>query len=342
MTTTPKSAPTRTGRPTHAEAAQLDERVREAALEVFLDRGFDRATMEAVAQAAGVTKRTVYGRYRDKHALFAAVITWALSRWTEPLPDIATDDLEQGLLALGRPMLARALDPDIVKLNRIAMAEAERFPEFARNTQSLTWSPRMRAVMDLLQRHVDAGALRIDDIECAAEHFLSLVTLMPARLAMFGITRSPDLEEDHLRHAVSLFLHGVLPRGNGRCCSCTACFRAETVARRPDLACSATVAVWTAGCYKVRCATARERTHEPQWWMRCHISSRVPAKLCMCAILGQTNRSTEFADRYARASPFGSATVSRSPMASRTGTVTAAASGATTPGVSTDAVTPRG
>jgi AcrR family transcriptional regulator len=183
---------------------------------VFLDRGFDRTTMEAVAQAAGVTKRTLYGRYQDKHALFAAVVTWALSRWSEPLPEIDTDDLEQGLLAIGRPMLTRALDPDIVKLNRIAMAEAERFPEFARHTQSLTWSPRMQAVMQLLQRHVDAGAVHIDDIERTAEDFLALVTLMPARLAMFGITRSPEYEEEHLRHAVSLFLNGVLPRGSGR------------------------------------------------------------------------------------------------------------------------------
>ncbi|MGN5237123.1 TetR/AcrR family transcriptional regulator [Rhodococcus sp. SJ-3] len=213
MTTTPKTSRTRTGRPTQAEAAQLSERMREAALGVFLDRGFDRTTMEAVAKAAGVTKRTVYARYPDKNALFAGVVTWALSRWNEPLPDVATDDLEQGLLALGRPMLARAVDPDIVKLNRIAMAEAERFPEFARNTQSLTWSPRMQAVMELLERHMNAGTLRIDDVECAAEDFLALVTLMPARLAMFGITRSPEREEAHLRHAVSLFLHGALSRG---------------------------------------------------------------------------------------------------------------------------------
>jgi len=216
MRTTPEAAPTRTGRPTRAEAAQLAERIREAALAVFLDRGFELTTMEAVAQAAGVTKRTLYGRYSDKHALFAAVVTWALSRWDRPIPDVTAEDLEQGLLAIGRPMLSWALDPDVVKLSRIAVAEADRFPEFAHNTQSLTWSPRMRAVMDLLQRHIDDGALQIDDIESAAEQFLSLVTLMPARLAMFGITRSPEHEEKHLRRAVSLFLNGILPRGADR------------------------------------------------------------------------------------------------------------------------------
>ncbi|OHV30398.1 MULTISPECIES: TetR/AcrR family transcriptional regulator [Pseudofrankia] len=200
------------GRPTATEAAALNEQLRRAAVDVFLEQGYERTTMETVAQAAGITKRTLYARYPDKRALFLSVISWALARQerderlTEPVPD----DLVAGLTAIARTNLARAVDPDIVRLSRMAIAESARFPEFAASSHSMTWSPRMRAAMDLLRRHAAAGTVQIDDLELAAEHFLTLVSAMPAWLAVFGISRTPENEERHLRYAVTLFLNGVL------------------------------------------------------------------------------------------------------------------------------------
>lgn len=202
------------GRPTLAEAAELEERLRKAAVEAFLEHGFDGTTMEAVASAAGISKRTLYARYADKHDLFAAVVDWVLvrQRRDDPILDAPPDDLEAGLTAIGRSALARALDPEIVRLSRIAMNEATRFPEFARAAQSVSWSPRIQAVQKLLTHHVELGTVEVDDVGIAAEQFLALVAAMPARLAAFGMRRSRAVEERHLRHAVALFLRGVLAR----------------------------------------------------------------------------------------------------------------------------------
>lgn len=214
MATPRTSERTRTGRPRKADAARLEERLRQAALETFLEHGFDGTTMEAVAKAAGITKRTLYARYPDKRALFAAVVPWALARHhgDEPVAETASGDLATGLTAIARATLARALDPDIVRLSRMAMTESARFPEFAAGAHSLAWSPRMQAVMDLLRRHAEDGSVVVDDIELAAEQFLALVSAMPARLAAFGVVRAPEVEERHLQHAVTLFLRGVLAR----------------------------------------------------------------------------------------------------------------------------------
>ena len=75
---------TRRGRPTQAEAQQLQEKLRDAAVATFLEYGYDAATMEAIAQAAGITKRTLYARYPDKRAVFLDVIPWALTRTVSP------------------------------------------------------------------------------------------------------------------------------------------------------------------------------------------------------------------------------------------------------------------
>lgn len=205
---------TRRGRPTQAESSALRQQLREAAVATFLDNGYDGTTMEAIAEAAGITKRTLYARYPDKRAAFLDAIPWAFTRAIENdvLSDIDGDDLRAALIAIAEGTLRRALDPDIVRLHRIARNEAHRFPEFALGADSLGWASRQRQVMDLLARHADAGTVTVDDIELAAEHFLALVEGFPSRLADFGIYRSRKAEQRHLTYAVDLFLRGVLPR----------------------------------------------------------------------------------------------------------------------------------
>jgi AcrR family transcriptional regulator len=76
--------PRRAGRPSPAEAAQLDNDLREAALRLFLDRGYDATSMDAIAKAAGTTKVTVYARFQSKEELFSSVLWWALQRGDWP------------------------------------------------------------------------------------------------------------------------------------------------------------------------------------------------------------------------------------------------------------------
>ncbi|WP_018500644.1 aldo/keto reductase [Parafrankia discariae] len=204
----------RAGRPTATEAARLTERLRRAAVDTFLESGYDGTTMEAVAQAAGITKSTLYARYPDKRTLFIAVSSWALTRQErdervlEPLPD----DLAESLTVIARAILARSVDPDIVRLSRMAIAESARFPEFAVSSQAVTWSPRVQLIIDVLRRHESAGTVVVGDVDLAAEQFFAMVGAMPAWLAAYGIYRTPEVEEEHLHHAVSLFLNGVLAR----------------------------------------------------------------------------------------------------------------------------------
>ncbi|MBV8967426.1 MAG: TetR/AcrR family transcriptional regulator [Mycobacteriaceae bacterium] len=205
---------TRRGRPTEAESRALRQRLREAAVVTFLDNGYDGTTMEAIAQAASITKRTLYARYPDKRAAFLDAIPWAFTRAVEndTLCRVNGDDLRAALIAIGQGAVRRALDPDIVRLHRVARTEAHRFPEFAVGAESLGWATRQRQVMELLRRHAAVGTVEVDDIELAAEHFLAMVEAFPARLADFGIYRSRKAEQRHITHAVDLFLRGVLPR----------------------------------------------------------------------------------------------------------------------------------
>jgi AcrR family transcriptional regulator len=202
------------GRPTQDVSEQVTERLRNAGLHIFIEKGFAGTSMEAVSRAAGITKRTLYARYADKSALFADVVQWALERyhWEEPEGAPAARSLEVSLTEIARLALARAKDPDIVRLSRMAIAEAARIPDLAPRAFTTTWFARIGTVAALLTLHAKAGKISVENIEIAAEQFLGMVGALPAWLAAFGHTRPPQAEEQYVQQAVASFLRSVRPQ----------------------------------------------------------------------------------------------------------------------------------
>src|SRR5262245_50155267 len=204
----------RSGRPTPAEAERIDRDVREAALALFLERGYDGTTMDAIAQAAGTTKASLYARFDSKEAVFGAVLDAATRSPDWPIPEAAPpdlDDLEGALTQIALAGLARAVHPAMVKLSRIAIAEGARFPELARRAQSNSTWARREFVVELLVRHAATGAIVADEPEILAEHFLAMAVGMPARLASLGIVRDPETQAHYTQVAVALFVRGLRP-----------------------------------------------------------------------------------------------------------------------------------
>jgi AcrR family transcriptional regulator len=204
--------PRRTGRPTLQEAAELDQRVRECALRLFLEHGYESTSMDAIAREAGTTKMSLYGRFSSKEELFISVLEWATQRPDWPLPEAEIpdlDDLEGALTVIATTALRRVLDPSMIQLGRLAVTHASRFPQIARK-QANIW-PRQKLVAELLERHAATGAIVAQDPEILAEHFLGMVAGMPGRLASYGTVRDPAEQKRHTDIAIQLFLRSLRP-----------------------------------------------------------------------------------------------------------------------------------
>jgi len=181
----------------------------------FVELGYADTSMEAIARAAGITRRSLYARYPDKRAIFADVIPWAMTKFDDDggsIEAIIGDDPEETLLTIARACVARAVRPENVRLKRMALSEAASFPEFNVSSESMMWAGRQRVVTEVLKHYEEQGRLNVGDVELAAEHFLALVEAVPARMADFGVFRSKKQQERHLQYAVRLFLRGALPR----------------------------------------------------------------------------------------------------------------------------------
>jgi AcrR family transcriptional regulator len=198
--------PNRGGRPTKQDAPLLTERILDAATDLFLRDGYGAASLEAVATAAGVSKRTLYARFAGKAALFQVVVARLVTRWL-PAFDARMGEavgLEPTLLAAARVILATALVPEALALHRLIIAEIGRFPELAAVLQQAGAGVGHERLATLLAR---AG---IADPVWAAEQFITLVVSVPQRRGLgLGVAMDEAAQEEWARRAVSLFLHGT-------------------------------------------------------------------------------------------------------------------------------------
>ncbi|MCE7795826.1 TetR/AcrR family transcriptional regulator [Sphingobium sufflavum] len=208
-------ARSRLGRPTREEAEQRHADMLETALDMFLEKGFEQTTIEAIATALGMTKRTIYARYEDKAALFKAAVQQAIERWIMPqdqLEALTEKSLEEALLAIARLRVAHVLTPQGLKMQRILTAEAYRFPEIFASAYDQGSKPVIAFLSGLLQRHHDMGAIHVPRPFMAATVFLGMVVGGPTRTIALGAKFDPQDVEDRLTFSVSLFLDGVRSR----------------------------------------------------------------------------------------------------------------------------------
>src|SRR5215471_6614991 len=135
--------PRRGGRPSRAAAALLGEHILDVATELFLDQGYGITSIEAVAQRARISKRTFYHRFSDKAALFGAVVRRIIEELRPPSdwPLYQGGSLDQVLGRLARLMLGAVLMPKALALNRLMVAEAERFPSLPQSLRAKAAAP---------------------------------------------------------------------------------------------------------------------------------------------------------------------------------------------------------
>jgi AcrR family transcriptional regulator len=203
------------GRPTRAQQEQRHEELLNVALDIFLERGYEQTTMEEIAVQVGMSKRTVYARYADKGALFKATVRRAIQAYTVPretLDALASDDLEQTLIAIARLRIKNVSTPVGIKLQRILSAQSYRFPELFNVAFQEGTGPTIDFLCELFTRLSAQGVVRVEEPRRAATAFLSLVAGGPTRILVSGNSIADAEIDTHVRFAVRLFLVGIRPQ----------------------------------------------------------------------------------------------------------------------------------
>lgn len=150
-----------------------------AASRVFIEQGYEGASMDLVARAAGTARRTLYNQFPDgKEEMFRAV---AERMWRAfPAMDIATDeaalaDPEVGLRRIGQAVATFWGPPLAVAFLRMVIADGRRFPDLIKSFFELGKTPAVSAVKNYIAELGRRGILDIPNPDLAAKQFLGLI-----------------------------------------------------------------------------------------------------------------------------------------------------------------------
>jgi AcrR family transcriptional regulator len=183
--------------------------IMDGARTVFLSAGFDGASMNDIARAAGVSKGTLYAYFTSKEELFEAIIRAEKAQAAERLCRFKREgDVREMLTDFGVRLMSRMCEPKTLALGRVVIAAAEKFPKVGQafyEAGPLFGATRLAAELHALEA---AGALKVPDPERAAWHFLDLCQSFVFKRLLFGVVESvsSDEIEGAVKAGVEVFL----------------------------------------------------------------------------------------------------------------------------------------
>lgn len=182
--------------PTGRRADRKRRDILRAAREVFLANGYVGASVTDVAEQADASKVTVYRHFADKEGLFVAVVESAIAEAearSRCMVDALADstDVAADLRAFARQHVAVVTQPHLVRMRRMLIAEAERFPALASAWHRRAPRQAHRTLAAVIRRLAERGVLLVDDPDLAAEHLNYLILAAPLDEAMFTARTTP-------------------------------------------------------------------------------------------------------------------------------------------------------
>jgi TetR/AcrR family transcriptional regulator, mexJK operon transcriptional repressor len=198
------------GRPTRSDARSIDRALLNAARQSFLERGYSQTTLEEIARAAGITKPTLYARYADKSALFAALMRDRLEEWAGASP-LETDDggtLEEWLVRFATYSLDLLAETETGLFADFVINEGARFPEVKEVFRTVMFAHSVALVTRRIAIEPDAQDDRPDPEWVAARLFELIAGWLHYRRMLSDIP-DPQARRDGARQCVAVLLHGI-------------------------------------------------------------------------------------------------------------------------------------
>ena len=196
-------------------AAGEDPRKRDQILagarQVFLEQGYDAASMDDIRRAAGVSKGTLYVYFANKEELFISLIAQERERLFLDADQFLQSDrpMEEKLRLYARRMAEAICSDDVIRAQRIVAATAERMPELGTRFYERGAGRAKESLKRLIEREVAAGRLAMPNPALAAYQFMELASAGLWRQRLFGkapTPPSPEAIEATADSAVAMFL----------------------------------------------------------------------------------------------------------------------------------------
>jgi TetR/AcrR family transcriptional regulator, mexJK operon transcriptional repressor len=187
----------------------------EIAQDLFFREGYAGTSMSQIAAAVGGSKTTLYSYFKSKEELLLAVVRDVVEMNPAEY-DLAgpPSEFRAWLTGFGCTTMKMLTTYKYISLQRLAAAEALRFPEIGRMFDEIGVEPFYTTVMAKFAEAMDAGVVRRADPRVAVEQFMEMSAGWLLRRAVWNIRPTPSQAEieENVCAAVSAFMDGYAPR----------------------------------------------------------------------------------------------------------------------------------
>jgi AcrR family transcriptional regulator len=199
---------------------ELSAHILFTAKDVFLELGFERASMDMIAERAKTSKRTLYAHFESKEKLYLAVIEFIRGLYLDKLrsPGEYANDTSEALVQFCGRFLELLLWTQAIAMCRLAISEAERFPQGSASFYGAIFATTHERLAGFLRERLKLGPKAAAE---AADDLIGRIVHPRLPRALFGIDKvradvpgqdriSADFDLKPIRRAVAILLnHGA-------------------------------------------------------------------------------------------------------------------------------------
>ncbi|OHV86156.1 TetR/AcrR family transcriptional regulator [Mesorhizobium sp. ORS 3428] len=201
----------RKGRPAAGQDPVKRAQIIEGARRVFIDKGFEAASMNDITREAGVSKGTIYVYFANKEELFEALIEEERGTIFKNMYDVLdhADDLRETLVKFGKVLVMKITSAKVIQAQRTVIGASDRIPELGARFYERGPKRGHDKFVVFLNAAIERGLLAIDDVDLAAYQFTDLCLAGLFRQCIFSYrSKAPTQAEiDHVvRSGVNVFI----------------------------------------------------------------------------------------------------------------------------------------
>jgi AcrR family transcriptional regulator len=194
------------------------ERLLEAAIEMFAERGYAATGVDALCRRAGVAKTGLYWEFQNKVGLLNAVIDQVVSEWVDQIREAACaagsprERLDVALTMVRRRVAER---PEVFRVLLVVLAERTQVDEEAREALRRFYRSAHAALLSGFQESMASSNLPADKLSVICDFILAMIEGVLLRAQVYG---SADIDRlfEVMRASIILLVRELIVSAEGQ------------------------------------------------------------------------------------------------------------------------------
>lgn len=194
-------------------AEKRPDEVLDAALDLFIERGFSPTRVEDIAKGAGISKGAVYLYFDSKEAILKALVRRAIvpvAEGAEAIAKAGAGDPAETIRSMVRLVAGRLSDPRLSAIPRLVIAESGSFPDVVSMYRREVIDRGLGALESVIRQGVESGVFRTVDPNLAVRNIAGPIFVHMLLATIFALPGEATATDDFVESHLDILMNGLM------------------------------------------------------------------------------------------------------------------------------------